>query len=394
MADDAQTLEQPQANQIPQELREQMSMALNLPQNDPLYVAPQINDNGIAAPSKELINTDKQSGTKSPEQQPITNPYDLIKEKFQYETPEAAIKEIEELRALKANPASAQIKYENEESERLHKAILAGKRDEVAAILNKQAQIEKLTALEVTKDTAAEIVKTGMQLKYKDLTTDEIEYKFKKQFSLPPKPVFNDAEETQEQYEQKVSTWQEQVNDKTMELMIEAKLAKPEIEAAKTKLELPAIQPEVDNDYLQWKKEQEEDKVADVQTKEAYKNFTPDKIDIKFDFNDEANKINFQYQFKPDETSFKETIDALTNGKFYDQFYNSDGSPNREKWFEFVYKGLHADKLITSGIIQGSNARLKAQLPNNNSTVRLMPQEHQMSELDKQMELAGIKRAG
>ncbi len=389
MANEGQVLDQPQVStEIPQALKEQMSIALNgyIPQDSPLNVP-------ITNPAQADTPQAAPSTTTTPEPTPPPISFDVIKEKFQYESPEAAIKEIEELRLLKANPVSAPLKLEGD-SERLYKAIASGDRVQVLDILNKQAQIERLTALDVTKDTAAEIVKTGMQLKYSDLTPAEIEYKFKKQFAVPPKPVQQDID-TDEEYQFKVDAWQEQVNDRQMELLIEAKLAKPEIANAKSKIELPKIEQPSDESYIKYQQMLDSEAKMDAETKDAYKKFTPAMLETKIDYNDEANKINFQYQFTPDVDTFQKAVDIVSDmDKYYELFYNSDGSPNRQKYFEFVYKGLNADKMITEAIKQGANARVKSLLPDNqnNGGVRYLPQDQTISELDKQMEQAGIKR--
>lgn len=401
MADEVQAIEQPQqtaSNQASADLDAQMKLSLGnyvkqwndipapIEQPAPTTQEPPANAVQPTTDTPQPTLTDIPAAT-------IENPFETIKSKFNYQTAEDAIKEIEELRALKNNP----IKYENAESERLHKAIIAGKekRQEALAILNRQDKIEKLIETEVNKDSAADIVKMGMQLKYQDLTPEEINYRFNKQFALPPKPIQTDIEDDTE-YQNRVTTWQEQVNDKTMELMIEAKLAKPEIANANTKLELPNIENPLEQEYLKWKKDMEEVDKLDAAAKTDYQNYKPEALLTKIDFNDEANKIAFQYQFTPDEKSFNEAIELVSDfDKFWGLFQNSDGSPNRSKFINFVYKGLNADNMVKEGIKQGSNARFKAQLPDNsNNLVRHMPQTFEQSDLDKQMEQAGIKRAG
>lgn len=119
-------------------------------------------------------------GQVSVEQSTFT--FDIFKDKFGYEKPEDAFTEIEQLRSLKNNPVKPEIKFENELSEKLFKAFQGGKEDEVYRYLSEKNRLESLTSQEVTKDSAADIIKLGMQLKYKDLTPQEIDYKFNKQF--------------------------------------------------------------------------------------------------------------------------------------------------------------------------------------------------------------------
>src|ERR1700755_1299232 len=65
---------------------------------------------------------------------PPAVPVDIFtpfKEKFGYEKPEDALTEIEQLRAFKANPTVAEIKFETPESEKVFKALQGGKLKEV-----------------------------------------------------------------------------------------------------------------------------------------------------------------------------------------------------------------------------------------------------------------------
>ncbi len=398
MADEVQVIEQPQNassnHGISPELDAQMKMALgNFVKGDWIDIKPTATTEPAATnPVQPLPNTQSAEPIITPAPISSPSPFDVIREKFNYVTPEDAIKEIEELRTLKANPKVA-IEYENEDSKRLHEAIVAGKRDEVLSILNKQATIERLTSLEVNKDNAADIVKMGMQLKHPDLTQAEIDYKFNKQFAIPPQPREDDYSE--DDYKTEMQRWQDIANDKIMDLQIEAKLAKPDISNAKSKLELPKIEADVDENYSKYLQEMEEVERLNAETQAVYPTIKAEALEIKLDFNDEANKIQFPFKYAPDEESYKEALNlVLDNEKFWKTFQNSDGSPNRQKWLQFVYNGLNANKIALEGIKQGSNARFKAQLPDNsNSQNRYMPQDAvQLNELDKQMQNAGVLR--
>jgi len=94
------------------------------------------------------------------------------------------MKDIEELRAYRATPIVPELKFENEESAKIVKALQAGKHSEVYAILEQQFKIDSLTTGDITPEKAADVVKLGMHIKYKDLTPAEINYKFNKQLAL------------------------------------------------------------------------------------------------------------------------------------------------------------------------------------------------------------------
>lgn len=371
-----------QVNTQQAELAQQMAISLNgglpLESNQPPVA------DSIAA--KEVIIE-----TEAPQFQ-----FQTFTEKFGYQSPDDAIKEIEELRTLKANPIKEAIKFENEKSEVLFKAIQAGKSDEVYAILAEQKRLDALTTSEVTKETAADIIKLGMQLKYKDLTEAEINYKFNKQFSLPKEPVQGNTE-LDEEFEQRQKDWQEQVADIEMSKIIDAKLVKPDLEAAKQKLVLPNIESAVDEGYLQYKKSLEEEAKVDTETVEAYKSFTPTDIEMKINFNDEANKINFDFQFTPEAQGFEKSVALVIEPeKYFAEYKNSDGTPNRKQFLQDIYFIQHKEQIIREAMKQAKNATIKSMLPDNSSGAanRQLPQGQEMSDLDKMMQasLAGYTR--
>ena len=189
----------------------------------------------------------EQSESQAPQQQEeeyeeeIVDADEWIKREFNWESADAAKTEIEELRKLKDNATSqAEIEFANEQSAKFFKLLQDGKEDELYSFLENKKRIDRLTTSDIDRNTAADIIKLSMQQKYKDLTQDEIEYKFKKQFSIPSKPVQRDIE-TDYEYEERVSDWDNRVKDIETEMFIEAKLARPELEKYKNDLVLPEV---------------------------------------------------------------------------------------------------------------------------------------------------------
>jgi hypothetical protein len=114
-------------------------------------------------------------------------------------------------------------------------------------------------------------------------------------------------------------------------------------------------------------------------------------------FNDEPNKINFDFTHEPDPDSFKVAMDLVSDmEKFWNHFHNSDGKPDRKAFLKFVYNGLNAEKIANDALHQSKNATVKSKLPDNNSggLVRNLPQgQEQVSELDAYMR-ASLKGHG
>lgn len=367
--------EQPNVPDASQELAQHMAIALN---------------NGII-PQEQI--TDQNTEVVTPETTDVVVPppltFETIKEKFNYQSPEDAIKEIEELRKFKENPV-AEIEFENEASRKLFEAIKGGKQKEAYAILAEQERLDTYSGQEVTKDNAADIIKLGMQIKYKDLSPSEIDYKYKKTFGLPKEPV-QSASETEDEFEERMNEWKNDVSDIEMDKILEAKLTKPELESHKQKLVLPDIEADIDEDYQSWKQSKEDSSKVNAETVEAYKAFTPKTIETKISFNDEANKVAFDFQYEPTVEDLKKSVDLVSDiNKFYAQFIGQDGKPDRQRFLKAVHFANNAESILMEAMKQAKNATLKATLPDNGAIVRQLPQQQQVSELDANMRLAGI----
>ena len=366
---------QPAADQIPAGLAEMMAISLN---------------GGFAPQATETV-VDAAAGTTTTTTTPDpTTPFTFtpFTEKFGYQSPEDAFKEIEELRALKANPTTAEIKFENDYSKNLFNAIKEGKDQDVYNYLAEKQKIEKYTSAEVTEEIAPEIVKLAMQLKFKDLTPAEIDFKYKKQFGIPSKPVQGDVE-LDEDYNARVSAWEEVAQDKKMELLIEAKMSKPEIEAQKSKLVLPTIDSAIDPDYAQYQKDMEAQGKSSEETQQFYQSVVPKQLETKINFKDEANKIDFDFQFEPDATSLSEVAQLIADGdSLFKKFHNQDGTPNRTEFLKAIYFGINREKVIAEAMKQTVYATIKASLPDNSNggVIRQMPQQQEMTELQRMME--------
>lgn len=136
-----------------------------------------------------------------------------------------------------------EFKYENEVSEKIHKALLEGKDDDVYEFLDKKKKLEKLTTAEVDVNIAEEIVKLSIKNKYPDLTDAQVNHRFNKLFPLQQEPVMEEME-LQEEFDKRKSEWKQAVKDRELDLIIEGKTAKPEIEKLKAELKLPNINKE------------------------------------------------------------------------------------------------------------------------------------------------------
>ena len=344
-----------------------------------------VNDNGggqIAAP---LTDTPPA---------PIPFSFDTIKEKYGFEKPEDFFTEIDgwKTKATTTAPAPEPLKFENPTSESVFKALQAGKFNEVYSVLDQQNKLDRLTSLEVNKDTASEIIKLGMQLKYKNLSPEEIDFQYKEEYSIPKEPVFNELKETQDEFDEKHAAWKEQAYRIEMKRTIQAKQLIPELENAKAQLKFPEISSQQDEGYIQYKKSLEQQTQAEAEMKEIFKPFTPVTIQTKMPFNDETNKIAFEFQYQPDEKSFSRSVEVATNPeKFLAHFSSSNGEFDNAAFLKAIDVALNYDSYLMAAMTQAKNATIKSSLPDNSGNgMNRQPitPAAEPTELDKQMRMA------
>lgn len=374
-------------SQIQAELKQQMETSLAGFVPGMQVAKPPIQEAVTVVQQPEIKPTQEAATVLTP-----TEPFSILKEKFGWQKPEDALVEVEELRAFKNAPVTTtEMKFENEDSEKLFKAIVGGKRKEAYQILDRLEKIDSLTGIDVTKDNAASIIKLGMQLKYPNLSQEEIDYRFNKQFTYPKSPIWDKENETEEDFGSRKAEWQSMVDDIEINKRIEAKLVIPELETHKSKIVLPEIENPVDEGYAQYRKMLEDEPKLNTEIRELYKKITPQALETKIKFTDEPNKIDFEFQYVPDGDSFNKAIDIASDwNKIIDHFKKPDGSPDREGFAKAMHFMLNSKSIITEAINQGKNAALKANLADNGGggIQRQFPQRQELSELDKQMQMS------
>lgn len=149
--------------------------------------------------------------------------------------------EWEALRKLKENPPKTEEQaWANEESKKFYEYLKGDKREDVRRVLNQQAELERLEKYEITDAAqAAEIIKANLRFKHQDLDPKQIDRLFSRQYSLPAKPQQGD--QSDEEYARELTEWQTEVQEREQDIMIDAKIAKPELANYKSQIVLPDI---------------------------------------------------------------------------------------------------------------------------------------------------------
>lgn len=167
---------------------------------------------------------------------------EYLKQQLGYDSWDVAKTELQQLRELKEKAQTpAEIKFVNEESQKFFDAIREGKIDDVYSFLHKHKQLERLEKLEIAGiNEAAEIIKANLQFKNPDLTQKEIEFLYNKRYSIPKQPR-QGVDQSDEEYEAVLEEWRQVVQEKEQEIIIEGKVARPEVIKYKSELVLPDI---------------------------------------------------------------------------------------------------------------------------------------------------------
>lgn len=281
--------------------------------------------------------TVEQTTTTTNESQSQVDYNAFVKETFGYETLDEAKTEFEQLKKLKEETPSQT--FANDESKVFYQALLEGKTDEVLDYLSNQKKIEKLATGEVNANTAEEIVKLTIKEKNKTLTEDEVDFMFNERFSVPKKPI-QSVSESDDEYQERLSEWEEKAQLVQKRLIIEAKMSQPEISKLKSELVLPSIQ---NANQISAEKEQEELQInAEIRKQfeqsleTEYKSFSGFNVTFK----DENAGIEIPISYVPTEeekVTLKNELSDFDHTEYFgNRWFSEDGKPN--------VKNMMADK--------------------------------------------------
>lgn len=285
---------------------------------DALWNEASIQQTQQTTPADTTQNNQQQATTTTDTDAEVMDINDWIKKEFEIENVDGFKNQWNELRKLKEQSAQQQpqeIKWANDESKRFFDLLKEGKEDDVYSYLNQKKQIEKLEKYEVTDVAqASEIIKANLRFKYKDFTPQEIDRVYNRQYSLPEKPQQN--LESDEEYAQVLANWQRQVQDREQDIMIDAKIAKPELANYKSQIVLPDI-PVLANNGQQGPTQE------DLAAQEAFRNQFVQKLETDYrnfkGYNtiakDGAVELPISYSLNDDEKlAFNATVQkAVTN---------------------------------------------------------------------------------
>lgn len=319
---------------------------------------------------------EEQTTTTSPDTQEeyeeeVVDADEWLKTQFGWENADAAKAEIEELRKLREGASSqAEIEFANEQSAKFFKLLQEGKEDDLYSFLENKKKFDRLSSItDLDTRSAAEIIKLNMQQKYKDLTPAEIEYKFNKQFAVPAKP--NQGEmETDDEYQERLQSWEAKAKDIETEMFIEAKLAKPELEKFKNELVLPDVQFESESqNYQPTQEELEATEALMNQFKESAKAALSSFDGFNVSVKDEEVEIPLSYAVSDEEKS----VVSSQLERFADANFDAN-VVLAERWLKDDGKGgyqLNTNQIIRDLTLLQSDGKMNQKFVNDAASKRL-----------------------
>ena len=303
-----------------------------------------------------------QEETKVEEQAASTQSFDsnqFIKERFGYDSVEQAE---QEFKKLKEQPS---FEFKDDVSRTLFDAIREGKADDVYEILNQQKRLEKLTNSELTPDLAAEIVKTNIKNKYKDLSADDVELLFYDQHFVPLKPE-QGYDESDEDYAGKVKTWQSQVDYAERRLMIEAKVIRPELEKLKSEIKLPDIYNEAGREaesQEEFEIQQQARSIYEKTLDSDFQSFNGFNVSVK----DEDVEIPISFNVGEDErlAMKNDLMDFDSDSYLENRWFFKDGKPNIPQIMADKYLLENREKIFSKIANEAASQRVLAHIKRN-----------------------------
>jgi hypothetical protein len=351
------------------------------------WAEPEVKDSG----SNEQFQPQQQQQEQQQEEadEEIYDANEYLKQKLGFDDWDTAASEIEQ---LKKSKDSSSLNFENEESRKYYEYAKEQKEDDLLAFLQEKKKIEKLANADIKDaNTAAEIIKLSMYQKNKELEQDEIEFLFKEKFNIPEKPEQN-YDELDSEYEQRVSKWESKVNEIEKRLVIEAKLAKPELEKIKSQLVLPEISPK-QSTFTQEEIEAQKKYINDffVSANEVVNSFDGFSATVK----DEGVDFNVAYTPSQEERQIvteqlrefaENNLDA--NVIFAQRWVNDDGTLNTKQMTKDLFLLQNEGKIAQKYVNDAANKRLAMHLKkqsniNFSGTGGTFAPDSQQSEMDK-----------
>lgn len=324
-----------------------------------------------ATPSTEVTPTVTEPIVETPatpepvtaDNQDIVDDLTYLKQQVGYDDWAKVKADLEELKQLREKAATpAEIAFANEESKKIHHYLREGKEDEVREYLAAKKQMANLDTMNDEQQ-----LKLFIRLSNPMFDEELVDVKYQQLYKLDESLFTNELDEV-DPIKQRLA--KAELNQR---IQTDIQKAKEHFAQYKAKLDLPNIDnntqqgaPVVDEAYEAYKKDIEQGQASHALLQEALGKLSENDFPFKFNFNDEANKIKFDVDFKMDKDGLNKARAAAANyGDYLAENYNrQDGSPAADKLMRDIYVAQNLDKIIAESNKQAVNNTIKWFLSN------------------------------
>ncbi len=312
------------------------------------------------------------------EETDILEPGAYLKNKWGWDSEEAADNEIKSLR----EKAGKAFEYKNDDSRKIAEYINEGKEDELYKFLDTKKRVEKLSASDLSdKNIAAELVKFGISKDNPTLNADEVEFLFYEKYAIPEKPTQGNLEDDDD-YAARVNVWERQASNAEKRLIIEAKMQQPKLAQLKTELVLPEIQR---NNQTQTQQPSQEELAAFAKERENFLQSATKSINDFNGFNVQVKDkdVNYNVGYTPSQEE-KNLIQSKIQ-KFAQSGFDANAL-FAEDWVEADGKTLNVKKMTEdlSMIYFGKNANNKLAFDSGNKRLEAYLKDKKQIDIVKQ----------
>ena len=317
--------------------------------------------------SNESFAQSSAHASQSDDEEDIYDADEYLKLKLGFDDWDSAAQQINELKQKQG------FEFENDDSRKFYEYAKENKEDELINFLQEKKKIEKLSTSDIKDaNTAAEIVKYSMYQKNKSLEQEEIDFLFNEKFSRPSKPE-QQFDELDSEYERRVADWENKINEVDKRLIIEAKLARPDLENLKSSLVLPDInpsykEPEATPEVLEAQKKYMDYYYGSVnEAINSFDGFTAAVKDEGADFNVAYVPSDEEKQAVAQQLHYFAENNLDANMIFADRWVNDDGTINVKQMTKDLFLLQNEGKITQKYVNEAANRRLAMHLKNNSN---------------------------
>jgi hypothetical protein len=299
---------------------------------------PYSDENWAAEPTVQAAKKEEEKIEAKPEikaeEEETLDQKDWLKREFEVDDIEVLKTERAEYKKWKETKQE-EIKFANEQSEKLFNALKEGKEDDVYEMLDTK---RKVSAIE--KLNSSDILKLHIEQTNKHFKREDINDVFEEKYSSPPKPVIGDAED-EDDFRARFVAWEETKGKVDRRIERDAVTAKADLAKLNAELTLPDIQGAADPKLTKEAQQKELERLEAIKAQylkvleSDYSKFSGYEVKAK----DGEVEVPIAYVVTDEQRSaLKDELKGFdVDGFIISRWFNKDGSPNITQTMDDIF---------------------------------------------------------